>query len=96
MARKTDTATAIKLDRRTLARLKALGQARQRSERWLLKEAVVRYLEQEEDAERTKRETLERWERFEATGEHLTNAAMKAWLESWGTNDDNRGPGAGD
>ncbi len=96
MARNTETPTAIKLDGRTRARLKALGQAKQRSERWLLKEAIERYLEQEEDAERTKRETVERWERYEATGEYITNAAMKAWLESWGTENDERCPSAGD
>jgi predicted transcriptional regulator len=96
MARNTGTTTPIKLDRRTRSRLKALGQARQRSEHWLLKEAIERYLEQEEDLERTKRETLERWERYEATGEHITNGAMKAWLKSWGGEDDDQCPTAGD
>ncbi len=94
MARNTGTITAIRLDGRTKARLKALGQARRRSEGWLLKEAIERYLAQEEDAERTRRETLERWERYENTGEHITNGAIKAWLESWGTEDDERCPSA--
>jgi predicted transcriptional regulator len=96
MAHSTGTSNPIKLDRRTRARLKALGQARQRSEDWLLKEAIARYLEEEEDLERIKRETLERWERYEATGEYITNGAMKAWLKSWGGEDDDQCPTAGD
>jgi predicted transcriptional regulator len=96
MARSTSTATLIKLDRRSRARLKALGQAGQRSEDWLMKEAIERYLKQEEDLERTKRETLERWERYEATGEHITNGAIKAWLKNWGAEDDDQCQSAGD
>ena len=76
---------AVKLDDATYARLKALGKARQRSPQWLMKEAIRQFLEREEEAEHIRRETLERWAQFEATGETVSHAAVEAWLESWGT-----------
>ncbi len=51
-----------------------------------------RHLDAEEAAESLKRETLERWERFEATGEHVTNEAVMAWLGSWGTDEEGQPP----
>ncbi|MGH7815033.1 MAG: CopG family ribbon-helix-helix protein [Candidatus Binataceae bacterium] len=95
MARNGATTTGIKLDSRTRSRLKSLSRLKQRSQHWLMKEAIGRYLEQEEDSERVKRETLERWERYEATGDHVGNGAVKAWLESWGTEQEGQCPRAG-
>ncbi|MGO9059160.1 MAG: hypothetical protein ACLQU2_17495 [Candidatus Binataceae bacterium] len=45
--------------------------------------------------ERLKRETLERWERYEATGEHISHDAITAWLESWGTEEERQCPNPG-
>lgn len=95
MNRNPVSTTAIKLGSRTRARLKALSRLKQRSQHWLMKEAIDRYLDQEENAERLKHETLERWERYEATGEHISNAAMRAWLESWAAEQDRECPRAG-
>lgn len=95
MNRNRVSTTGVKLDARTRARLKALGRLKQRSQHWLMKEAIDRYLDQEETAEQLKRETLERWERYEAAGEHISNAAMKAWLESWGAEQERQCPRAG-
>lgn len=95
MARKSPTTTGIKLDGRMRARLKALSRLKQRSQHWLMKEAIERYLEQEEDTERLKRETLERWERYEATGEHISDRAIRAWLEGWGTEEEVQCPSLG-
>ena len=36
-------------------------------------------------ADLLRRETLDRWERFEATGEAVDHEAVAAWLETWGT-----------
>ncbi|MGH7916869.1 MAG: CopG family ribbon-helix-helix protein [Candidatus Binataceae bacterium] len=95
MARNRATTTGIKLDSRTRTRLKTLSRLKQRSQHWLMKEAIARYLEQEEGAERLKRETLERWERYEATGEHIRGDAINTWLESWGTEEEAQCPSSG-
>ncbi len=95
MARHSATTTGIKLDNRTRTRLKALSRLKQRSQHWLMKEAIERYLDQEESAEQLKRETLERWERYEATGEHISHDAITSWLESWGTEEEGQCPSPG-
>jgi predicted transcriptional regulator len=83
---------AIKLDDATYDRLQVLAEARQRSPHWLMKEAIRQFLEREEEAERTRRETFERWERFEASGETVTHDVVEAWLETWGTDREGKCP----
>ena len=62
------TTVGMKLDEETRERLKRLGEARQRSSHWLMKEAVARYLDTEERFEREKAEDSARWQRFVETG----------------------------
>jgi predicted transcriptional regulator len=83
------TTKAIKLDDATYDRLKALGESRQRSPHWLMKEAIRQFLEREEEAERIRRDTLERLARYDETGEAVSHEAVDAWLATWGT--DNEG-----
>ena len=83
---------AIKLDDEIYSRLKALAHARQRTPHWLMKEAIRQFLEREEESERVRRESLERWERFEATGETVSHEAVEAWLETWGTEREGKCP----
>ncbi|MFZ2445621.1 MAG: CopG family ribbon-helix-helix protein [Syntrophobacteraceae bacterium] len=83
---------AVKLDDETYERLKALGSARQRSPHWLMKEAIRQFLDREEEAEHIRRDTLERWARFEATGETVGHEEVDAWLETWGTDREGKCP----
>jgi predicted transcriptional regulator len=83
---------AVKLDDNIYERLKALGEARQRSPHWLMKEAIRQFLEREEKAEKIRRDTLERWARFEATGETMSHDAVETWLETWGTEAEGKCP----
>ncbi len=71
----------IKLDDQTRERLRALGELRDRSPHWLMKTAILEYLEREEAYEREKREDMERWERYQLTGEAVAHDAVKEWLE---------------
>jgi predicted transcriptional regulator len=83
---------AIKLDEEIYSRLKVLADARQRTPHWLMKEAIRQFLEREEEFERVRRESLERWERFEATGETVSHDAIEAWLQTWGTDREGKCP----
>ena len=83
---------AIKLDDEIYSRLKALAEARQRTPHWLMKEAIRQFLEREEESERLRRQSLERWERFEATGETVGHEAVEAWLQTWGTDREGKCP----
>ena len=75
----------VKLDDTIRERLKAVGTAKRRSTHWLMREAINQFLAREEEALRRERETMESWEHYQMTGEHVGNDAMTAWLETWGT-----------
>jgi predicted transcriptional regulator len=62
------TTVGVKLDPETRERLRKLGEARQRSTHWLMKDAIARYLESEERYESEKAEDLARWQRYVETG----------------------------
>ena len=71
----------IKLDEATKERLKTLGEARDRSPHWLMRTAILEYLEREEVREREKKEDSERWERYQLTGEFTSHQTIMDWLE---------------
>lgn len=85
------TATrGIKLDAETTARLKTLAESRDRSPHWLMKTAIVEYLDREEAYEREKADDLARWERYQLTGEVVPHERVAAWLR--GVAEGERGP----
>ena len=84
------TTVGVKLDDETRARLKTLGQAKQRSTHWMVKEAVARYLEVEEHYERERAEDLARWERYVETGHALPHDTVTAWLDELAAEADRR------
>ena len=72
---------ALRLNEQVQDRLKALGQRRDRSPHYLMKEAVEKYLAEEEALE-TERDLMQaRWDRFELTGETLTHDDVKSWAQ---------------
>jgi predicted transcriptional regulator len=83
------TATqGIKLDAETRERLKTLGEGRQRSPHWLMKDATERYLDQEEAFEREKREDIERWRAYQLTGSVVPHEDAAAWLRKLADGED--------
>ncbi|PCK03768.1 MAG: CopG family transcriptional regulator [Alteromonadaceae bacterium] len=75
----------VRLDEQLENRLNALAEKTKRSKSFIAKEALVRYLEEEERRQRENEVTLARWEEYQETGETVSNDAMTEWLESWGT-----------
>lgn len=90
------TTMGVKLDETTRERLKQLGEAKQRTPHWIMRKAIVTYLDQEEQWEREKKEDLDRWERYQATGRHVSHEAVEAWLETWGSDEEEECPGPAD
>ena len=74
------TTMGVKLDEDVRDRLKALGVAKERSPHWLMKKAIQEYLEKEEAFEREKREDLQRWQRYQDTGDHLDHDNVRTRL----------------
>lgn len=72
----------VKLDESTRQRLEALARIRDRSPHWLMCRAIETYLDREEKYEQEKREDMERWERYQLTGEAVSHEKAAEWLEN--------------
>jgi predicted transcriptional regulator len=70
----------IKIDETTQQRIKALGLKRDRSSHWLMKTAIEKYLNIEEQFETEKTEDMERWEQYQLTGEYIEGPKVDKWL----------------
>ena len=86
------TTIGLKVDDATRKRLKELGERKDRSAHWLMKQAITRYLDQEERYELEKHEDLERWRNFMETGEAFGQEAMAAWFDDLGARARNAPP----
>jgi predicted transcriptional regulator len=75
----------VRLDKQLESRLNALADKTRRSKSFLAKEAITRYVEEEERKQRENELTMARWEEYQETGETVSNESMVEWLESWGT-----------
>jgi len=75
----------VRLDEQLEKRLNALAVKTHRSKSFLAKEALTRYIEEEERKQRENELTMARWEEYQETGETVTNEAMTNWLDSWGS-----------
>lgn len=78
----------VRIDDEMEQRLSALAERTQRSKSYHAKEAIRRYIEQEEAQERIKQDTLSRWETYQETGEGVSDDAVMEWLDSWGEEDE--------
>ena len=75
----------VRLDEVLESRLNALALKTQRSKSFLAKEAIIRYLEDEERKQRENDIAVARWEDYQETGETISDTAVTDWLESWGS-----------
>ena len=73
-------ATSLKLDEALKSRVQHLADARRRSAHWIMREAIQQYVEREEGREALKRDALQAWEQYQATGRHLAEDEADAWL----------------
>lgn len=78
----------VRLDKQLESRLNALAAKTQRSKSFLAKEALTRYVEEEERKQRENELTMARWEECQETGETVNNEDMVDWLDSWGTDEE--------
>ncbi len=72
----------VKLDDTTEQRLAALARIRNRSPHWLMCKAIETFLDREERYEQEKREDMERWERYQLTGDVVSHEKAVEWIEN--------------
>lgn len=82
----------VRLDEQLENRLNALAAKTHRSKSFLAKEALTRYIEEEERKQRENELTMARWEEHQETGETVSNESMMDWLDSWGTDEEKSCP----
>lgn len=73
-------AVSVKIDDALKGRVQHLAAARQRSSHWIMREAIARYVEQEEVRENAKQAAIAAWEGYRQTGLHVTFEEADAWL----------------
>jgi len=71
---------AIKIDPDIKERVKRLADARNRTPHWLMREAIRQYVEREEKSEAFRRDAIDAWNEYQATGLHVTMEEADAWL----------------
>ncbi len=74
------TTVGLKIDDELRGRLKRLGELKQRSTHWLMKQAILRYVEEQERYEAELAEDRARWERYVETGIAIDGDEMDAWM----------------
>lgn len=78
-------ATSLKIDDALKARVQRLAALRRRSAHWIMREAIVHYVEREEARESFRQEAMASWTAYQETGRHLTGQEARTWLTTWGT-----------
>lgn len=73
-------AVSVKIDDRLKGRVQHLADARQRSSHWIMREAITRYVEQEEARDKVRQAAVAAWEGYQATGQHATFEEADSWL----------------
>ena len=73
-------AISVKIDDSLKNRVQHLATARKRSSHWIMREAIARYVEQEEARETVKQAAITAWEDYRQTGLHVTFEEADAWL----------------
>jgi predicted transcriptional regulator len=77
-------AVSLKLDDRERARLAALAEKKKRSAHFLMREAVVEFIEREENRLAFFEEAEEAWKDYKETGQYLTLDDMEKWAKASG------------
>ena len=85
-------ATSLKIEDTLKGRVQHLASQRRRSAHWIMLEAIQQYVEREEARENFKQEALASWATYQETGQHLTGQEVRAWLNTWGTEDEQAVP----
>jgi predicted transcriptional regulator len=76
----------VKIDPLIRDRLEKLSALKHRSIHWLMKEAILYYLAQEEYKEQLKQETLLRWQEAEQN-RIVSHEVVIEWLDTWGADE---------
>ena len=72
----------IKLDDATRERLKSVASGLDRAPHWVIKTALIEFLEREETALRERREDEARWACYQEAGQAISQERVMQWLDA--------------
>lgn len=73
---------AIKIDGDINDRVKRLALARNRTPHWLMRDAILQYVEREEKREAFRKDAIAAWNAYQANGLHASMDEASSWLAS--------------
>jgi len=76
------TTLGIRLDDTTRERVDTLAHNLDRAPHWVIKTALIEYLDREEAALKERKEDESRWARYQDTGQAIPQDRVMAWLEA--------------
>lgn len=76
---------SVKLDADTRTRIENLAASRHRTSHWMMRVAIIQYVEREEKRDNFRQETIKAWEEFQEAGMHATAEEINSWMTSWGS-----------
>ncbi len=79
---------AIKIDDDIKDRVKRLALARKRTPHWLIRDAILQYVDREEKREASRNDAIAAWNAYQATGSHVSMEEADRWLEKLETGGD--------
>ena len=75
---------AVKIEPEMRERIKRLAARRQRTQHWLMRDAIRQYVEREEARDAFLQQALDAWQEYRETGLHASAEEVLAWLATWG------------
>jgi predicted transcriptional regulator len=88
----TVTPMSLRLDTALRDRLERIAQMKKRSSHALARDAVIRFVAEEEKAAAWNASCETALHQYQETGLHITRAETDAWLDTWGTSKETPGP----
>ncbi|MCP5279652.1 MAG: toxin-antitoxin system [Thiobacillus sp.] len=72
----------IKLDDATRERLKSVASGLDRAPHWVIKTALIEFLDRQENALREQQEDEARWARYQESGQAISQERVMQWLDA--------------
>jgi predicted transcriptional regulator len=82
----------IEINNEIKERLKRLADARQRTPDWLMREAILQYVEREERRQTFRQDAIDAWNEYQPSGLHVSKKEADAWFEKLEAGEDTEPP----
>ena len=82
----------VKIEPEMRERMKRLSERRQRTQHWLVRDAIRQYVEREEARDAFVQQARDAWQEYRQTGLHASAEEVLDWLATWGGESETAAP----